>query len=259
MVRILAVSVLLVGTVAFAQTGDVPPAPTSAEHPPAALPSAPGEILIPQYPPGVAPPTEGPVQLDPAAYAQWRKEKLSFAAGSSVILQGLDATPVDRVDFYRLVGRPDLAARQEDGRRRQVWFITGGILVTLAGLVGGIALANSNDAPIVYETSNPDYIQICRGPPCGQIQTHTWQTTTGTLLAIAGAIGGGVLISLGLVAGNPVTTVAEDQTLVGEYNDLLLQRLSSTKKSSAPAPSPVPSLGFQLGPGGGMLQAGWRF
>jgi hypothetical protein len=253
-----AVAVLLLATSARGQQGTGAPLPPAEQAAPAApSPSAPvpGEIVIPQYPPGSAPPAAGPAKLDPAAYAQWRREKLSFGAGTSLVVQGADGTPVDRVAFYQIVGRPDLAAKQEDGKRRQIWLIAGGVLVGAAGLIGGIALANSNDAPIVYNTSDPYNQQTCTGGSCGQIQTHTWQTTTGTLIAIVGALGGGVLIALGLVAGNPVTTVDEDKTLVGEYNDLLLQHL----QSKSAAPSPLPKVGFAVGSGGGMLQAGWAF
>jgi hypothetical protein len=264
MLRTVLFATLVLATVAGAQTNAVSSPPPAAEQlAPAPAPApTPGEIVIPQYAPGVAPPTEGPVKLDPAANAQWRKEKLSFAAGTSVVVQGPNAEPVDRVTFYKLVGRPDLAAEQEDRQRREIWFISGGVLLTAASLIGGIALANSNDAPVSF--TDPVFCTSVSPRPgtasngC-TISSNSWQTATGTVIAVVGGVGGLVLVGLGLAANVPVTTVPEDQTLVGEYNDLLLQRLAGTKKSFAPPFSPVPRVDFQVGSGGGMLKAFWTF
>jgi hypothetical protein len=87
------------------------------------------------------------------------------------------------------------------------------------------------------------------------ITNQTWQNWVGVSLVVAGVITGGILVTMGIAATSPVTTVAEDRDLVGAYNDLLLQRLAS--KSVRPSAIPAVSVGF--GSGGGMLQAGWRF
>jgi hypothetical protein len=232
-----------------------PPPPIEESPPPAPVPN---EIVIPQYPEGTTPPTSGPVTLTPAAMLQWREQKLSFASGSNDVVQGINGVRVDRVAFYQLVGRPDLAARQEDGRRRQIWLIAGGIAVSAAGLIGGIALSNSNEATITYTSTPGNGAISCPTSGGGQlcyITNQSWQNWVGLSLVIVGLVGGGILVALGLVADNPITTVKEDKDLVGVYNDVLLQRLSG----NSARPSSMPAVGVGVGSGGGMVQARWNF
>jgi hypothetical protein len=233
-----------------------PPLPEQAPAPlpvPAAPPTpvAPGEIVIPQYPEGTEPP-EVPPMLSPMAKATYSQGKL-ILTGTDVT-EGLQAKPVDRVSFYRMVGRPDLAARQEDARSRQLWFIIGGLAVATASIAGGILLSNSNEAPI---TINPADAQLCiyySSPRC-TIDDVTWQNTTGLIIAVVGGLAGGVLITLGIAANKPVTTYDEDKKLADGYNEALLQHLAGKSKR----PSAVPAVGVAAGPGSGMLQARWSF
>lgn len=189
--------------------------------------------------------------LSPAARATYNREKLTLVGKN--VTEG--AAPVDRVAFYRMVGHPELAAKQQDAQSRQVWFIAGGIAVGAAAIAGGIVLSNSNDATLTY--TDPRLCQIpAPAIPAGcSINTHTWQTTTGVILAVVGAIAGGVLVTLGFEAGKPVTTPDQDRELAAQYNQALLRRLAGQSKS----PSGVPELGLGVGPEGGMVSARWDF
>jgi hypothetical protein len=258
--RAVRLAALTLAASAAAQTTTEPPLPPAETAPPPVAPppiTYPNEIVIPQYPEGTSPPSEGPVTLTPEAMQQWRQKKLFFAIGTSNVVQGVNASPLDREEFYTLVGRPDLAARMEDGKRRQVWFIVGGLFVAAAGIGGGIALSNTNEAPITYTPAAVKDPTLCNRYPYTDctITNQTWQNWVGLALVVVGGISGGILIALGIAATNPVTTLSEDKDLVGAYNDLLLQRLAS----KSVRPSAVPAVGVGFGSGGGMLQAGWRF
>jgi len=226
----------------------VPPPPVPAAPP---APATPGEIVIPQYPEGTAPP-ELPLTLTPSARAMYSKEKLILTGTS--ITEGVEAKPVDRVAFYQMVGRPDLAARQEDAKSRQLWFIIGGLAVATASIAGGILLSNSNEAPVTVNTTD---VRLCAlyGTRLCSIDDVTWQNTTGLIIAVVGGLAGGVLITLGIAANKPVTTYDEDQKLADGYNEALLQRLAGKSKR----PSAVPAVGVAAGPSSGMLQARWSF
>jgi len=236
----------------------VPPEPPLPEHAPAppAVPTSPptpvtpGEIVIPQYPEGTEPPRLPPT-LTATAKATYNQEKLVLTGTN--ITAGVEAKEVDRVAFYRMVGRPDLAARQEDAKSRQLWFIIGGLTVAAVSIAGGILLSNSNDAPITLKTNDP---RACvYGTSLCSVDDMTWQNTTGLIIAVVGGLAGGVLLSLGIAANKPVTTYDEDKKLADAYNEQLLQHLAGRSNR----PSAVPAVGVAAGPGSGMLQARWSF
>jgi hypothetical protein len=220
--------------------------PALAQAPPGPAVPPPGEIVIPQYTDEAPRPSDAPTVLSPEEKTVYERSRLHFVrATNDVTLGGLT---LDRAQFYTVVGRTDLAKEAQARNTSRIVWITSGSVVAAAGLVAGLILIANNDNTQSCSNLGTPYEQ-CNPVPSN---SGTW---AGLGLTIGGVVVGVALIAVGIATTGPVTTPAEDEEMVKNYNRALLDKLSG----KASVPSPTPAVGFDVGPGGGRLQLGWRF
>ncbi len=196
----------------------------------------PPEIIIDAKPPGtvdrdlttgVALPPQGPAR--DAFLAQ------SFSVDLMRNEVSVAREPLAAAEFYRRVGRPDLAAHAEDRGRQRVWLMTGGGLVLAAGVVAGVLVMSG--AP---DTSSP---------ACQNWDPHAYNDCAdraskaqmgGALLIGAGLVLGGVLIVWGMNVPEMVTAPEETLRLATEHNRTLAGKNGATgvRFELVPAVSP---------------------
>lgn len=145
---------------------------------------------------------------------------------------------LDPPDFYRAVGRPDLARRYEDRRTgKTILRVGGGIL-----LAGGILIGLIDDAAAT--TQNSVYTAGCVAGSSTDCQASS--SASGVPWAVA-LIGLGMLIAPACYSTDPLSP-AEKAALLGTISAPPPSR-PSLSLSVAPAPAP----------GGGTLTIGGRF
>jgi hypothetical protein len=138
-----------------------------------------------------------------------------------------DGKPYGASDFYKLVGRPDLAAWSEDRTRQRTWLIASGTIVAVAGVVTGIIVMGSGP-----DTSSP------------QCQTHDYADytncydraskaqMTGAFILGAGLAAGGVLFVWGMNIPEMVTTAEQTLKMATDYNQSLCIKHGGSPPSS---------------------------
>lgn len=166
-------------------------------------------------------------------------ERDAFLAGAIAVdvfrnEVSLGGKPLPARDFYRRLGRPDLAAWSEDRTRQRVWLMSGGGLVLVAGVVSGaLVLASGPDTSSpACQTGDPKVYSDCAS------RAEKAQMG-GALLAGAGLALGGALIVWGMNVPEMVTSVDETRRLATEYNETLSRKLGG---------SPPAGLRWQLRP-----------
>ena len=180
---------------------------------------APGEILIDSTGPGARHGESTYVPLPPEGPGREAFLEAFMRVDPRENQVTVGGQPISASDFYRRVGRPDLAAAAEERTRQRLWLISGGGLTIVAGVVSGLLVMASGP-----DTSSPEC--LARGPDayasCVERSTHA--TTAGALLIGAGVALGGALIVWGVATPEMVTTREETQHLVREHDRALGQR-----------------------------------
>ncbi len=163
-----------------------------------------------------------------------------------VIYQGRYRKRVDEEDFFREVGRNDLAESCQN-RRIARWGLFGaGGAVVLGTAVYAIASATSSDGCNV-PTSDPNFSEACVDRPGRALQR-------GVTTALIGAAVGGGLILGGLFANPHPVEVDEVRRLADEYNVALRRKLATP---ATPTPTRDHThLTFYIAPGAGSTARG---
>jgi hypothetical protein len=159
------------------------------------------------------------------------------------------ARQLSAVEFYRLVGRGDLASASEVRKSERAVLYSFSFLTFAAGVASGI-----------FVTSNA---QSLNDPACftqGAISYNKCvdraQKTSlyGAGLIAGGVLVGGLLLTIAALTPDMVTTPEETARLVDNYNRGLSRRLSASVPSE-----PRVQVAPIFGPGGGGLAARFTF
>ena len=138
--------------------------------------------------------------------------------------QGKYKKPLEGVDFYRAVGRPDLVKQYEDAAALKTGLMVGGGLAVLAGLITATIVASGQGTTCTPITPGSFDMPTCTtAPPVDP--AYGW-------LSLASSVGGGVAFIAGAgINPDPVGTVGKRQ-LAETYNRDLWQRLTAEPHSA---------------------------
>jgi hypothetical protein len=176
--------------------------------------------------------------LSPEARLEYEEKYLTVADEMVVIggdshrspevYQGKYRKPIDRHDFYRLVGQPERADFEEGRQRLQLGLFFGGAAALLTGgILAGVALTTE---VCHKELTDPGFGDCVR--------QNASRDTSPPFLATALVVGGvGMVVTSLLIHPDPP---APDQMRrqADEYNRALRRRLSGTSRA-APARPPI--------------------
>jgi len=165
---------------------------------------------------------------------------------TEVYTQG-GARQLSAVEFYRLVGRGDLAAASEARKGERGILYGFSFLTFAAGVASGIWVTsnaqNLND-PACFAQGTASYNRC--------VDSASKSNLYGALLIGSGVVVGGLLLTLAALTPDMVTTPEETAKLADQYNRNLVKRLNA-------AAEPRVSVAPVFGPGGGGLAARFRF
>jgi hypothetical protein len=158
--------------------------------------------------------------------------------------------PYGAADFYRTVGRPDLAAWSEDRTRQRTWLIASGTIIAVAGVVTGIVVMGTGpdtNSPQCQTNDYADYTNCYDRASKAQM--------TGAFILGAGLAAGGVLFVWGMNIPEMVTPAEATLKMATDYN----QSLSVKNGGSAPSSGVKLRILPALGPGYAGLSAKLTF
>jgi hypothetical protein len=157
------------------------------------------------------------------------------------------ARQLSAVEFYKLVGRGDLAAASEARQGERGILYGFSFLTFAAGVASGIWVTsnaqNLND-PACFTQGTISYNRC--------VDSAQKTSLYGALLIGGGVVVGGLLLTLAALTPDMVTTPEETSKLADHYNKNLVKRLNA-------AAEPRVSVAPVFGPGGGGLAARFTF
>jgi hypothetical protein len=155
--------------------------------------------------------------------------------------------PLAGADFYRAVGRLDLAKQYEDRAALKTGLIVGGGLTALAGMIAATVMATSQVSTCTPITPGSFAMPTCT-TPASVDPALGW-------LAVGGIVTGGVVAIVGAgINPDPVGDVGKRQ-LAEAYNRDLWQRLTTEPHADGVDVHVVP----QIGRDGGGVSVAVRF
>ena len=146
--------------------------------------------------------------------------------------------PYGASDFYRTVGRPDLAAWSEDRTRQRTWLIASGTIIAVAGVVTGIVVMGTGpdtSSPQCQTSDYADYTSCYDRASKAQM--------TGAFILGAGLAAGGVLFVWGMNIPEMVTPAETTLKMATEYNQSLSVKHGASPPSSGVKLRILPALG----------------
>jgi hypothetical protein len=153
------------------------------------------------------------------------------------------------VEFYRMIGRPDLASASEVRKSERAVLYGFSFLTFAAGVASGIYVssnAQSLNDPACFAQGAASY---------NKCVDHSQKTSLyGALLIGSGVVVGGLLLTIAALTPDMVTSPEETARMVDQYNKGLSKRLSA-----ASASEPRVQVTPVFGPGGGGLAARFTF
>jgi hypothetical protein len=157
------------------------------------------------------------------------------------------ARQLTAVEFYRLVGRGDLAAASEARKGERGILYGFSFLTFAAGVASGIWVSgnaqNVND-PACFAQGVTSYNRC--------VDSAQKSSLYGALLIGGGVVVGGLLLTIAALTPDMVTTPEETSKLADNYNRNLVKRLNAVTE-------PRVSIAPVFGPGGGGLAARFTF
>jgi hypothetical protein len=157
------------------------------------------------------------------------------------------ARQLTAVEFYRLVGRGDLAAASEARKGERGILYGFSFLTFAAGVASGIWVSsnaqNLND-PACFAQGVASYNRC--------VDSAQKSSLYGALLIGGGVVVGGLLLTIAALTPDMVTTPEETAKLADGYNKNLVKRLNAVSE-------PKVSIAPVFGPGGGGIAARFTF
>jgi hypothetical protein len=128
--------------------------------------------------------------------------------------------PLSAPDFYRRVGRADLADDYESRAWRSGALIVAGSAVTVGAIIAGVVVASQGQsAPC--DVASPDFGQ-CASASASQTRSRI---NTASLIGVGGALAGGTLFLAGLLTGPRPVSGPEMREMADRYNQDLKAQL----------------------------------
>jgi hypothetical protein len=158
------------------------------------------------------------------------------------------ARQLSAVEFYRLVGRGDLASASEVRKSERAVLYGFSFLTFAAGVASGIWVtsnAQSLNDPACFTQGAISYNKC--------VDRSQKTSLYGAGLIAGGVLVGGLLLTIAALTPDMVTTPEETTRLVENYNRGLSRRLSSSLAEPRVQVTPM------FGPGGGGLAARFTF
>ena len=154
------------------------------------------------------------------------------------------ARQVSAVEFYRMVGRTDLAAESEMRKTTRGWLYAAGFLSFAGGVASGILVssnAQSLNDPHCFAKGVKSYNEC--------VNNSSSQSLLGAALIGGGVLVGGLFATWGALTPDMVTSPDETAKMAAKYNRELATKLSQPSVSVTPV----------FGPGGGGLALAGKF
>jgi hypothetical protein len=158
----------------------------------------------------------------------------------SVPYVGKYKQPLVGADFYRKVGRNDLAARYDDHMALKTGLIAGGVIVAIATSIVGIVLLSSGHEDCRTATQ-PSPTANANFAACVDRNIHSGPDGGALALAIGGPLLGAVLAVAGSTIDPDPVDLVERRRLAAAHNRALRERENSG--SSVPEIQVRPMLG----------------
>ena len=219
-------------------------------------------------PPSVDVPSSAPVVPQAQLHAQkaYARQELGIEEFSGVTDDGGTYSyavptlgkyhePLASDDFYRRVGREDLAAQYDAANRVRVGVIASSVVVTLGSLAVGMVYAFQSAPSCNPAASN---FMGCLDAQSDFEATHV---RDGVLLSVGGSLVGTGLMLAGLLDDPEPVSLAQRRELADEHNQKLRQELGlpvdPSARADAPASGPELAVAPLLSPtGGGVALSG---
>lgn len=172
------------------------------------------------------------------------------AASDYLFAQGKSHQPLSESDFYRRVGREDLASSHQARKAGAAVLNVVGLGAVIGGVVYGVFGSEGCSLP----PSDPNFGNVCVTQASVTGQSHG---KVGFLTTLGGAVvllGGGVLW-----ANRHPVDLPGAAALAAEYNTALVRKLGGTPPTQPPKPELAFDVTPLLGSGGGRLVLSVRF
>ena len=191
----------------------------------------PGGVPAPQTPAPtkVSPSAQGPGttvpdSLPPPGLARevYLRDSLRLRAYDNDVYTERGARQLSAVEFYRTIGRPDLASASEVRKGERGLLYTFSFLTFAAGVASGVyvtSTAQPMNSPSCVSQGVVSYNQC--------VKSNSNTKTLGAALIGGGLIVGGLLATWAVLTPDMVTSPEETAKLVDQYNRNLSKRLNS--------------------------------
>ena len=171
-------------------------------------------------------------------------EMLVVPPHSTDVYSSRGARQVTAVEFYRMVGRTDLAAESEQRKSTRGWLYAAGFLSFAGGVASGILVssnAQSLNDPHCFAKGVKSYNEC--------VNNSSSQSLLGAALIGGGVLVGGLFATWAALTPDMVTSPDETARMAAKYNRELAAKLSQPSVSVTPV----------FGPGGGGLAIAGKF
>jgi hypothetical protein len=171
-------------------------------------------------------------------------EMLIVPAHSTDVFTSRGARQVSAVEFYRMMGRADLAAEAEQRKTTRGWLYAAGFLSFAGGVASGILVSSNapslND-PHCFAKGVKSYNDC--------VNNASNQSLLGAALIGGGVLVGGLFATWAALTPDMVTSPDETARMAAKYNKELASKLTQPSVSLTPV----------FGPGGGGLAIAGKF
>jgi len=171
-------------------------------------------------------------------------EMLVVPPHSTDVYTSRGARQLTAVEFYRMMGRTDLAAESEQRKTTRGWLYAMGFLSFAGGVASGIVVtsnAQSLNDPHCFSKGVKSYNDC--------VNNSSNQSLLGAALIGGGVLVGGLFATWAALTPDMVTSADETAKMAAKYNRELASKFSHPSVSISPV----------IGPGGGGLAVAGKF
>jgi hypothetical protein len=152
----------------------------------------------------------------------YNRDSLRLRPSQNEVFTANGARELSAVEFYRLVGRPDLAASSQARKGERGLLYTFSFLTFGAGVASGVyvmSTAQNMNSPSCYAQGAISYNKC--------VQSNSNTKLIGAGLIAGGFLVGGLLLTWAALTPDMVTSPQETAQIVDQYNRNLSKRLTS--------------------------------